>query len=53
GITGLWQTGGRSDLSWEDSVRLDVYYVDNWSLMGDLMILFRTLKAVVSPMGAY
>ncbi|MDR0366106.1 MAG: sugar transferase, partial [Bifidobacteriaceae bacterium] len=39
GITGLWQTGGRSDLSWEDSVRLDVYYVDNWSLMGDLMIL--------------
>ena len=41
GITGLWQVSGRSDLSWEESVRLDLHYVENWSLTGDLMIMWR------------
>lgn len=53
GITGLWQVSGRSDLSWEESIRLDLYYVENWSLIQDLTILVRTLKAVVSKDGAY
>lgn len=53
GMTGLWQVSGRSDLSWEDTVRLDLYYVNNWSLLQDLVILARTAKAVVSPAGAY
>lgn len=53
GITGLWQVSGRSDLSWEDSVRLDLYYVENWSAAGDLMILWRTARAVLAPEGAY
>ncbi|GAA2178556.1 hypothetical protein GCM10009847_09180 [Leucobacter tardus] len=44
---------GRSDLSWEDSVRLDLYYVENWSMVGDLLILMRTAKTVVKPVGAY
>ena len=53
GMTGLWQVSGRSDLSWEDSVRLDLYYVDNWSIVQDVAILGRTLLAVVSSRGAY
>ncbi|MDR1807505.1 MAG: sugar transferase [Propionibacteriaceae bacterium] len=53
GITGLWQVSGRSDLSWEDSIRLDLYYVENWSVAGDLVILWRTIKAVLRPDGAY
>jgi exopolysaccharide biosynthesis polyprenyl glycosylphosphotransferase len=53
GITGLWQVSGRSDLSWEESVRLDLYYVENWSLAGDLTIIIRTIKAVVAKDGAY
>ena len=53
GITGLWQVSGRSDLSWEDSLRLDLYYVENWSLAQDLIILSRTLKAVFAKSGAY
>lgn len=53
GITGLWQVSGRSDLSWEDSMRLDLYYVENWSLTGDLIILWRTIRAVIAPAGAY
>ncbi|WP_237709024.1 sugar transferase [Citricoccus sp. CH26A] len=53
GITGLWQVSGRSDLSWDESVRLDLYYVENWSFVQDLMILARTLKAVVAKDGAY
>ncbi|WP_322097373.1 sugar transferase [Nakamurella alba] len=53
GMTGLWQVSGRSDLSWEDTVRLDTYYVENWSITGDLVILFKTLKAVTSSGGAY
>ena len=53
GITGLWQVSGRSDLSWEDTVRLDLYYVDNWSLIQDFSILVKTFKAVFSSSGAY
>jgi len=53
GITGLWQVSGRSDLSWEESVRLDLYYVENWSLALDAQILMRTLRAVVRGTGAY
>lgn len=53
GITGLWQVSGRSDLSWDESVRLDLYYVENWSLWVDLRILAQTAKAVVRPRGAY
>ncbi|HWH98419.1 MAG TPA: sugar transferase, partial [Pseudolysinimonas sp.] len=53
GITGLWQVNGRSNLSWEESVRLDLYYVENWTLTGDLAILFRTAQAVVGRDGAY
>jgi exopolysaccharide biosynthesis polyprenyl glycosylphosphotransferase len=53
GLTGLWQVSGRSDLSWEDSIRLDLRYVENWSLPMDLMILARTALAVVRSSGAY
>ena len=53
GLTGLWQVNGRSDLSWEESVRLDLYYVENWSLTGDLVIIWRTVKVVIKPLGAY
>ncbi len=55
GMTGLWQISGRSDLSWEEAVRLDLYYVENWSPLLDLMILWRTVKVVVNPdqAGAY
>jgi exopolysaccharide biosynthesis polyprenyl glycosylphosphotransferase len=53
GLTGLWQVSGRSDLSWEESVRLDLYYVENWSLVMDLMIIVRTVGAVVAGRGAY
>ena len=53
GMTGLWQVSGRSDLSWAESVRLDVRYVDNWSLGLDLSILARTIRAVVAQSGAY
>ena len=53
GLTGLWQINGRSDLDWEESVRLDLYYVENWSMMGDLMIVWRTVRTVLRPEGAY
>jgi len=53
GITGLWQVSGRSNLSWEESVRLDLSYVENWSLIGDVAILWRTVRIVVSGHGAY
>ncbi len=53
GLTGLWQISGRSDLSWKDSVRLDLYYVENWSLAGDVVILLKTARAVVHSSGAY
>jgi exopolysaccharide biosynthesis polyprenyl glycosylphosphotransferase len=53
GLTGMWQVNGRSDLSWEESVRLDLYYVENWSLTGDLVIMWRTVKVLTHPVGAY
>ncbi|VXC52730.1 sugar transferase [Nocardioides sp. AX2bis] len=53
GLTGLWQVSGRSDLSWDETVRLDLYYVDNWSMMQDLSILARTVNAVLGSRGAY
>ena len=53
GITGLWQISGRSDLAWEDAVRLDLFYVENWSMMADLLIAFKTLRIVLRPSGAY
>jgi len=53
GITGLWQVSGRSDLSWDESVRLDLRYVENWSVMTDLMIMWRTANVMISPKGAY
>jgi len=53
GITGLWQVSGRSDLSWDDAVRLDLYYVDNWSLVLDLHTMWRTVAVVFRGRGAY
>jgi exopolysaccharide biosynthesis polyprenyl glycosylphosphotransferase len=53
GITGLWQVSGRSDLSWDDAVRLDLYYVDNWSLTFDLTIMWKTIGVVFRTKGAY
>lgn len=53
GVTGLWQVSGRSNLSWEDSVRLDLSYIENWSMIGDLLIICKTLKAVLGSEGAY
>jgi exopolysaccharide biosynthesis polyprenyl glycosylphosphotransferase len=53
GMTGLWQVSGRSDLSWDDTVRLDLYYVDNWSIVQDLSIMAKTIHAVFRPNGAY
>ena len=53
GMTGLWQVRGRSDLSWEESVRLDLYYVENWSLSMDFVIMASTVSAVVGGRGAY
>ena len=52
-VTGLWQVSGRSDLSWEDSVRLDIDYVENWSMLRDLQIILQTLRAVLARQGAY
>lgn len=53
GLTGLWQVSGRSNLSWDETVRLDLYYVDNWSMLQDLVILTRTVRAVFGSRGAY
>jgi exopolysaccharide biosynthesis polyprenyl glycosylphosphotransferase len=53
GLTGLWQVNGRSDLSWEESVRLDLRYVENWSFALDLQILWKTISAMVRGSGAY
>jgi exopolysaccharide biosynthesis polyprenyl glycosylphosphotransferase len=53
GITGLWQVSGRSDLGWEESVALDTYYADNWTLAGDAQIAARTVSAVLGARGAY
>lgn len=53
GITGLWQVSGRSNLSWDESVRLDLFYVENWSALGDIQILWKTARAVFARDGAY
>lgn len=53
GMTGLWQVSGRNDLTPEEAIRLDLYYVDNWSMLQDLAILARTVGAVIAPKGAY
>lgn len=53
GLTGLWQVSGRSDLSWDESVNLDLRYVDNWSLAMDLLILWKTARVVLRGSGAY
>ncbi len=53
GLTGLWQVSGRSELSWDDALRLDLYYVENWSVGLDLSILARTAVAVLTRRGAY
>jgi exopolysaccharide biosynthesis polyprenyl glycosylphosphotransferase len=53
GITGLWQVSGRSDLSWDEAVRLDLYYVDHWSPTMDAMIILKTFSAVLRGAGAY
>jgi exopolysaccharide biosynthesis polyprenyl glycosylphosphotransferase len=53
GMTGLWQVSGRADLPWEESVRLDLYYVENWSVALDIQILWKTLFAVAGGSGAY
>jgi lipopolysaccharide/colanic/teichoic acid biosynthesis glycosyltransferase len=52
-MTGLWQIAGRSDLSFDDLVRLDFYYLENWSIWLDISILLRTIPAVVVGRGAY
>jgi lipopolysaccharide/colanic/teichoic acid biosynthesis glycosyltransferase len=53
GLTGLWQVSGRSDLPWSEAVRLDLYYVENWSPMLDAIILGKTVAAVLRRQGAY
>jgi lipopolysaccharide/colanic/teichoic acid biosynthesis glycosyltransferase len=53
GLTGLWQISGRSDLPWEEAVRLDLRYVENWSLALDASILWKTGRAVLGSSGAY
>ncbi|MGB8402558.1 MAG: sugar transferase, partial [Mycobacterium sp.] len=53
GITGLWQVSGRANLSWEDSVRLDLSYVENWSIAADLVIAVKTIRTVLFGEGAY
>jgi lipopolysaccharide/colanic/teichoic acid biosynthesis glycosyltransferase len=53
GVTGLWQVSGRSDLSWEESVRLDLSYVENWSMVQDILIIKKTVSAVARSEGAY
>ena len=53
GLTGLWQVSGRSDLTWEESMRLDLRYADNWSIALDLLILWKTARAVLGKDGAY
>lgn len=53
GITGIWQVSGRSELSWDEAVRLDLSYVENWSMVGDLLIIGKTVRAVLAGDGAY
>jgi lipopolysaccharide/colanic/teichoic acid biosynthesis glycosyltransferase len=53
GITGLWQVSGRSDISYDERVRLDMYYIRNWTIWLDLQLLFQTIPAVLKSRGAY
>lgn len=53
GLTGMWQVNGRSNLDWDESVRLDLYYVENWSVAGDIVIMWRTFKVLRNASGAY
>jgi exopolysaccharide biosynthesis polyprenyl glycosylphosphotransferase len=53
GLTGLWQVSGRSDLSFDEAIRMDLYYVDNWSIVGDVIIILKTVRAVLKGSGAY
>jgi exopolysaccharide biosynthesis polyprenyl glycosylphosphotransferase len=53
GMTGPWQISGRADLDWEETMRLDLYYVENWSIVGDMLILWKTFRAVAESNGAY
>jgi exopolysaccharide biosynthesis polyprenyl glycosylphosphotransferase len=53
GLTGLWQVSGRSDLSFDEAIRMDLYYVDNWSITGDVLIMLKTIRAVLAGRGAY
>ena len=53
GVTGPWQVGGRSNLTWDQTIQKDLYYVENWSLMGDVVIMLKTVRAVVAKDGAY
>jgi lipopolysaccharide/colanic/teichoic acid biosynthesis glycosyltransferase len=53
GMTGLWQVSGRSDLPWMEAVRLDLYYVENWSVVMDLALMWRTVNSVLRRSGAY
>ena len=53
GLTGMWQVNGRSDLSWDETVRLDLRYVENWSLALDLQILWKTIAVIFRGSGAY
>lgn len=53
GVTGLWQVSGRSNLDWQESVRLDLYYVENWTILSDLRIIWRTVKVMITPDGAF
>jgi lipopolysaccharide/colanic/teichoic acid biosynthesis glycosyltransferase len=53
GMTGLWQISGRSNLSFEEMVHLDIRYIDHWSLLLDLVILVRTIPAVLSTRGGW
>ena len=53
GMTGLWQVNGRADLPWEEAVQLDLHYVENWSVMMDFVVLWKTLRVVVEGRGGY
>lgn len=53
GMTGLWQVSGRANLSWEEAIRLDLYYVDNWSMLQDINILIKTVRVITAGSGAY
>ena len=52
-MTGLWQISGRKEVSWEDRMRMDLHYIETWSIALDVVILAKTVKAVISGHGAY